>query len=129
MYIVKVWVIWLFIVLLVNLVGLVGILDRFVLEIILVYENGIEVDIIMEGNCYILDDLLKFNNFFSVVNNGVFYVIVNNVGFVGIGKFIVYVMNVNFVEVNVIVVGSSSLVVKVVLYFDIFDDLEVIEFK
>lgn len=113
----------------INPAGLAGIADRSTLEIILVYENGTEVDITMKGNRYTLDDLSKSNNLFSAVNNGVPYVIANNAGLAGIGKLLVHVTNVNSVEVNVTVVGSSNLAVKAVPYSDIPDDSEVIELK
>lgn len=129
MYTAKARVIRSFIASPVNPAGLAGIPDRSALEIILVYENGTEVDITMEGNRYTLDDSSKSNNLFSAVNNGVPYVIANNAGFAGIGKLIVHVTNVNSVEVNITVVGSSSLAVKAVPYSDIPDDSEVIELK
>ena len=113
----------------VNPAGLAGIPDRSDLEIILVYENGTEVDITMEGNRYTLDDSSKSNNLFSAVNNGVPYVIANNEGLAGIGKLLIHVTNVNSVEVNVTVVGSSNLAIKAVPYSDISDDSEVTELK
>lgn len=129
MYIVKVWMIYVFIVFLLNFVGLVGVFYKFDLEVFLVFENGIEIDIILEGDCYMVDDFLKFNGFFSVIINGGFFIVVNDWSLFGIGKLIVYVMNVNFVEVNVIVVGSNNFIVSVVFYFEIFGVLKVIELK
>lgn len=129
MYTAKVRLIQSFIASPINPAGLAGIVDRSTLEIILVYENGTEVDITMNGNRYTLDDLSKSNNLFSAVNNGVPYVIANNAGLAGIGKLLVHVTNVNSVEVNVTVVGSSNLAFKAVPYSDIPDDSEVIELK
>ena len=129
MYTAKVRVIRSFIASPINPAGLAGIADRSALEIILVHENGTEVDITMEGNRYTLDASSKSNNLFSAVNNGVPYVIANNAGLAGIGQLLVLVTNVNSVEVNVTVVGSNSLTVKAVPHSDIPDDSEVTELK
>lgn len=84
-----------YIVFLVNFVGVVGFFYKFVLEICLVYKNGSLVLIIVELYCYILDDVLKFNNFFCVIMiDGMFFVVVNSDGMVGFGELFVYVINV-----------------------------------
>lgn len=129
MYTAKARVIQPFIASPVNPAGLAGIPDRSALEIILVYENGTEVDITMEGNRYTLDDSSKSDNLFSAVNNGIPYVIANDRGVAGTGQLLVHVTNVNSVEVNITVVGSSNLAVKAVSYSDIPDDSEVTELK
>ena len=129
MYTAKARVIQSFIASPVNPAGLAGIPDRAALEIILVYENGTEVDITMEGNRYTLDDSSKSNNLFSAVDNGVPYVVANDAGLAGIGQLLVHVTNVNSVEVNVTVVGSINLAVKAVPYPDVPDDSELTELK
>ena len=96
----------------VNPAGLAGVPHKSPLEVVLVYENGTEVDITMEGDRYTLDDTSKSNNLFSAVNSGTAYVEANGQGLFGMGQLLVHVTNVNSVEVNVTVVGSSSLSVK-----------------
>ena len=112
-----------------NPAGLAGIPDRAALEILLVYENGTEVDITMEGGRYTMDDSSKSNNLFSVENNGAPYVIANDGGLAGTGQLLVHVTNVDSVVINITVVGSKSLTVKAVPHSEISDDSEVTELK
>lgn len=113
----------------VNPAGLAGIPDRTALEILLVYENGTEVDITMEGDRYTLDDASRSNNLFSAESNGAPYVIANNGGLAGTGQLLVHVTNVNSIVVNITVVGSNNLTVKAVPHSAISDDSEVTELK
>lgn len=129
MYTAKVRMIQPFIASPVNPAGLAGIPDRSALEILLVYENGTEVDITMEGDRYTLDDSSKSNNLFSAENNGVPYVVANDGGLSGTGQLLVHVTNVNSVVVNVTIAGSSNLSVKAVPNSGSHEDSELTELK
>ena len=101
----------------VNPASLAGVPQRSALEIRLVYENGTSVDITKEFNRYTVDDSSKSNNLFSVATtDGTPFVVANGNGVAGIGQLLVHVTNVQTVEVNVTVVGSSSLTIKAVMY-------------
>lgn len=101
----------------VNPASMAGVPQKSALEIRLVYENGTSVDITKELNRYTVDDTSKSNNLFSVATtDGTPFVVANSNGVTGIGQLLVHVTNVQTVEVNVTVVGSSSLSIKSVTY-------------
>ena len=113
-----------------NPAGLVGIPRKSALEVRLVYANGTTVDITKESNRYTLNDASKSNNLFSVeVTDGSPFIVANGNGLVGLGQLLVHVTNVKTVEVNVTVVGSSSLTVKATAYPEIPGDSEISELK
>ena len=100
-----------------SVVARTGIPSSSPIEIAVVDEKGVKTIITKETLKYTLDSSTKSNDLFATtVINGVPRVQANNEGKTGKGKLIVHVKDVYAVEIEVSVVGISSLVLQIAPY-------------